>query len=93
MGNNLKKITEIILKTDLDLSDQIDLIYLFSKAEDEQLVPIFELFKEDSDWIKKINANYKAKQISLVLDAPDILRNIIKEEKKELEHFQSATNH
>lgn len=85
MNNNLEKIKELISKSDVSVPDQIDLITLFSKAKDEDLQSVLNLFSSDIAWIKKINDNFKAKQIVNITGNSELWKEILEEEEKELE--------
>lgn len=89
MNNNLEKIKELILKSDISDSEKIDLITLFSKAKDEELEPVSDLFSNDLSWVKKISENYKAKQVANITENSDLWKKIINEEEKELKEISS----
>lgn len=59
--DNFTKLKELISKSPIPPIEQFDLIELFSKAKDEELVDVVELFASDTLWIKLINGNFKEK--------------------------------
>ncbi len=62
METNFQKIQKLISSSDLTAEEQDKFLELLLRTTDEELKPLAELFAEDSNWIRKICDNYKAKQ-------------------------------
>lgn len=88
MDASLEKIKELILKSDLSLPEQDDLINLFADSENQDLGPILKLFAEDPLWINKINENYKTKRAAMVAGNAVLWQKIIEEEKSQLNEIK-----
>ncbi len=86
--DNFNQLKDLISKSSVPFSDQIDLIALFSKAEDAELFDIVVLFSKDSLWISRLNDNYKQKSKALSTGDSNIWKSIIEEEKKVLEEIE-----
>ena len=84
METNFQKIKFLIQKSDTSLVDQEDLLLLFAKAKDEDMVSVLKLFTEDPSWIPKINENHKAKQAALIMGDSALWDRIVKEEERQL---------
>jgi hypothetical protein len=85
MDAALEKIKDLILKSDLSLSEQDNLINLFADPLNQDLRPILKLFTEDPAWIKKINENYKAKRAAMAGGNADLWQKIMADEKAQLD--------
>ena len=88
MTTNFQKIKELILKSELPLADQTELIEMFAKAKDSDLENVLNLFSEDSSWIKRISENYQAKHSALISDNQTAWKNILQTEEKQLEDLE-----
>jgi hypothetical protein len=88
MNTNFEKIKELISKSSLSLSEQIDLVTIFVKTKDEDLEVLADLFSHDPTWISKINDNYQAKNAALATKNPSLWKKIIEEEQSELEKIE-----
>jgi len=88
MNTNFQKIKELILKSNITLSEQVDLIELFAKAKDDELESVAEFFSQDISWVAKVSNNYKAKHAAMVTGDSGLWKKIIEEEKKELQKIE-----
>lgn len=82
--SNFEIIRDLISKSDVPFPEQIDLIQLFTKAEDKDLEPVASLFIEDLSWITKVNGNYKAKHAAILGSDMSKWKEIIQQEEAEL---------
>lgn len=81
---NFEIIRDLITKSDVVFSEQIDLIQLFTKAEDKDLEPIAAMFIEDLRWVSKINENYKAKCEALSNNDMNKWKEIMQKEEADI---------
>lgn len=88
MTKELIQLQKLITSSHLSQEDQKDLMWVFSKANDEILKLTIELFQKDPSWIKKISDNYKAKKHAFEKKDKELWEKIIKEEIVELSKIQ-----
>ncbi len=88
MNTNFQKIKELVLKSDIPLVEQEELMLAFSSAGDADLEPIFKLFSEDQSWIRKINDNYKAKHAAMVTGDTELWKRIVQDEETQLKKLE-----
>lgn len=86
--SNFEIIKDCISKSSVPFGDQIDLLDLFSKAEDAELSPVAELFTQDGMWVARIHKNYKDKKVAIETKDMELWRRIIEDEKKELAEIE-----
>lgn len=87
--DNFTKLKELISKSPIPPAEQFDLIMLFSKAKDEELVDVVELFSSDLMWVNMINGNFKDKLDALKNKDLSAWHKIIEDEKKILEEIEN----
>ena len=87
-GKNFQKIKELILKSNLPLIDQNELIAAFARTNDLSLKGVLKLFTEDNLWIKRISENYKAKREALTAGNYSMWQKIVKEEESQLQELE-----
>ena len=85
--NNIK-IKELVLKSELTKEDQENLLSLFSKARDEDLKEVVNLFENDFTKIKIISDIYKAKSRVFKNQDKKGWREILEEEHKGLKGLE-----
>ena len=90
MGQNLQKIGESIIQSNLEPAEKEELIRFFSSFSDEKLGEVLQLFNSDASYIKKVSDNYQAKQAAFATGNSQLWDKIIKEEKTQLEEIEKA---
>jgi len=88
MNTNFQKIKELVLRSDISLAEQEELMLAFSSASDADLEPIFKLFSEDQSWIRKISDNYKAKHAAMITGDTKLWKQIVKDEETQLNELE-----
>ena len=88
MNTNFQKIKELVLKSDISLIEQEELMLAFSSASDADLQPILKLFSEDQSWIRKISDNYKAKHAAMITGDTKLWRRIVQDEETQLKELE-----
>ena len=89
METNFKKISELLLKSELSFEDQNNLLTAIFKVSDAELEPMLKLFSEKQAWIKTISENYKAKKLALANKNPEGWQKIIENEIRQIEISQT----
>lgn len=78
------ELKKIIFDSELSFTEKEDMAWLFAEATDEEIKAAYDLFTEDSSWIKKMSDNYHTKKIALLADDAEMWKNILVEEEKVL---------
>jgi hypothetical protein len=60
--NNHQKITDLLLKSTLNDNQSNELLLLFGRSEDEDLLPVVDILTQDIAWANKIYQNYLEKK-------------------------------
>lgn len=83
--NNYQKIKELLTKSNL-LAEQVDeLLVLFQRSGDEELMLIVEVLSKDLVWAEKLYQNYAAKKASVESKDNVKMEEIFKDEAEMLE--------
>ena len=90
MDYNFLELQKLILKSDLSQEDQKNLLALFSRAKDEDLKDIVNLFATNTKYIEIISNVHKAKSKALREKDKKAWREILKQEYKGLEALEKA---
>ena len=88
MNTNFQKIKELVLKSDISLIEQEELMLAFSSASDVDLEPMLKLFSEDQSWIRKISDNYKAKRAAMITEDTELWKRIVQDEEIQLKKLE-----
>ena len=88
MNTNLQKIKDLLVKSDLTIEDQEQLVGLFSNTKDDRLKDTAKLFLENPEWILKMNQNYKKKKIAIENTDKEMWSEIVSEEEEELKNME-----
>ena len=80
-STNIQRIQSLIAGAGLPKEDEDNLIALYSRAGDDDLAPVAELFAEDPNWIRKISENCKAKQAAVAEKSKTAWAEILKGEE------------
>ena len=84
MQTNLEKIKNIIQSSQLSDSDKKELLDVFEKVKDSDLIEIAELLENDPVFVSQLSKNLKAKRIALELKNSDMWQKILETEEFEL---------
>lgn len=80
METNFQKIQLLSISV-LSAQERDDFLVLISRTTDEKLEPLAALFAEDSNWIRKISENFKAKQVAFAGKSKTAWAKILKGEE------------
>jgi len=83
----LKRIQDLVQKSDLSKEDKADFISALSIATDEELENMAALFIESSYWIKVMSDNYKQKKEAASEASEEKWNNIVAQEKTMLQNL------
>jgi hypothetical protein len=81
----LKRVGELIEKSQLSQKDKSNFVSLLSRATDEELENIVSLFSESSSWVEVMYDNYKNKEAALENKDSDQWNTIVAGEKSMLQ--------
>ena len=90
MDYNFLELQKLILKSGLNQEDQKNLLALFSRAKDEDLKDIVNLFATNTKYIEIISNVHKAKSKALREKDKKAWREILEQEYKGLEALEKA---
>ena len=85
--NNQTKIAELLSQSDLSAEQADELLMLFGRSEDIELLPVVEILTQDISWAKKIHQNYLAKKDALKNSDDKKWQAIFQKEKEELQNL------
>ena len=88
MNTSFQKIKDLVLKSDISLTEQEELMLAFSNASDADLESILKLFSEDQSWIRKISDNYKAKRAAMITGNTELWKRIVQDEETQLKKLE-----
>lgn len=84
MDSNIQKLQALIAGSPLKEDERNDILALFAKARDTDLMPLVELCTKNPDWIRRCYENIKSKQAAIAADDADAWERIIREEEQML---------
>lgn len=87
MVSNLYKLEIIVRNSTLGEAERGELIKLFSRANDQELVNFVNLATENREWINFFYDNHKIKQGFLYGKSAFTWQELINEERKQLEEL------
>lgn len=83
----LKRIQDLVKKSDLSKTDKVDFIEALSKVNDEELENMATLFTESSYWIKVMCDNYRQKKEAVDEKSEEKWNAIVAQEKAILQNL------
>jgi len=89
MKTNFEKIKSFIDSSHLSENDKKDLLDIFGKADETDLVEIADLIENDPSLVSSLSDNLKAKRIALGAKNGDLWSKILAEEKSQLEGLEN----
>ena len=81
--NNYQKIEELLSQSTLSIEQSDELLILFQRSDDRELLPVVEILTQDISWAERIYKNYSVK-IAAVENKDKIALNAIFENEAEL---------
>ena len=80
-----ERIKQFIAESDLLDSEKNLFLKLLSRAGEEELNELAELFESDREWVQKIYRNYEAKRAAIEAGNTDIFEEVVRLEVEALE--------
>lgn len=88
MSSNLSQLQKLISSSGLSGEQKEEFLSLFSKAKDEDLKYIVELFKDDPSYIEKIYEAYRVKSAAFKNKDLKSWKKILQKEYQDLEKIE-----
>lgn len=90
MSSNLSQLQKLIFSSDLSNEQKEEFLGLFSKAKDEDLKYVVDLFKDDPSYIEKIYGVYRVKSAAFKNKNLKAWREILQKEHQDLEKIEKS---
>ncbi|GEM_PF-4069731 len=79
-----EKVRQYILQSPLALMDKAEFSDFLSRAKEDELAPLVQLFLKDASWVTKLFHNYQDKKAALTARDPKRWEKILDEEERML---------